>query len=368
MISSFPLQQQTQFDRHTFRGDLPEGWEVELYQNRALIGFQQSRPDGLYEFNNVPLVFGLNEFRLVFYGPQGQRREETARFNIAESLTPAGRALLPRRRQRPARLDAPRPARPRLRHFAPLHRVARPLLGRARSRRPPRLRAPRPARILRRALRGRGTGGRSRRRGSRRAAPLQTRLGPLGITARYTGLADGFTSETFRPIYGEIRSRTSLRLDATIPAGRSSGIPAVIDFTEDRLASGQSVDHLTGRLSGFYRGFAVSHLLDWTFSRGGDRRAPRRLRDRRPPRQQVREELRSPGRAHLLGQARSEISSASLTAERVFPGVLRAGRSPAERRARADALSRRDSVGRAPSDSASTSTMRGRVDSRPRSR
>jgi hypothetical protein len=45
VLSSFPLDQQTQFDRNTFRGALPAGWEVELYQNRALIGFQQSRPD-----------------------------------------------------------------------------------------------------------------------------------------------------------------------------------------------------------------------------------------------------------------------------------------------------------------------------------
>ena len=90
LLSNFPLQRQTQADRHTFRGDLPQGWEVELYRNGALLGFQQFRPDGRYEFDNVELVFGLNVFRLVFYGPQGQRREESSRVNLAESLTPAG--------------------------------------------------------------------------------------------------------------------------------------------------------------------------------------------------------------------------------------------------------------------------------------
>jgi hypothetical protein len=90
LLSSFPLDRQSQFDRNTFRGDLPAGWDVELYQNGSLVAFQGARPDGLYEFRDVPLLFGLNVFRLVFYGPQGQRREESRSFNVADSLPAKG--------------------------------------------------------------------------------------------------------------------------------------------------------------------------------------------------------------------------------------------------------------------------------------
>lgn len=327
VLSNFPLHQQTQFDRHTFRGDLPQGWEVELYQNRALIGFQQSRPDGLYEFNNVPLVFGLNEFRLVFYGPQGQRREESARFNIAESLTPPGELYYrvvandPRGSTRRGQLDLDFGISRRFTASLDLSSVelehdVRHDYGRL------------GVRGYSDAIFGDAEIVVDRAGGFAASGAVQTRLGPLGITARYTGLGNGFTSEAFLQTYGEIRSRASVRLDATIPAGRSSGIPAVIDFTEDRLASGQSVDHLTGRLSGFYRGFAVSHLLDWTFSRG-DRPL---LQDSAIGDLLVSKFVKGYGlRGELIYSLKpeSEISSVSLTAERVFPsyyatvGVLR---------------------------------------------
>ena len=75
-VSSFPLGRSQEFDRTTLRGALPLGWEVELYRNKVLLEFQLSRDDGRYEFLDVPLLFGRNSFRLVFYGPEGQRREE----------------------------------------------------------------------------------------------------------------------------------------------------------------------------------------------------------------------------------------------------------------------------------------------------
>ncbi len=90
VLSRFPLRQPTEFDRTTLRGDLPQGWEVELYRNQSLLEFQRSRPDGQYEFPNLPLLFGLNLFRLVFHGPQGQRREEIERFYVGTDLIPPG--------------------------------------------------------------------------------------------------------------------------------------------------------------------------------------------------------------------------------------------------------------------------------------
>jgi cell division septation protein DedD len=89
-ISSFPLLRPTEFDRVTLRGDLPLGWEVELFRNEVLLDFQLARPDGLYEFVDVPLVYGLNVVRLAFHGPQGQKREELQRLLVGSGLVRPG--------------------------------------------------------------------------------------------------------------------------------------------------------------------------------------------------------------------------------------------------------------------------------------
>ena len=89
-LSNFPLTRQEQFDSQTFIGDLPPGWQVELYRNNTLIRFQQQGIEGQYRFESVPLLFGSNYFRLVFYGPQGQIREQEEFFEVGQSLTKKG--------------------------------------------------------------------------------------------------------------------------------------------------------------------------------------------------------------------------------------------------------------------------------------
>ncbi len=89
-LDNFPVAYRTRFATRTFRGELPAGWSVEFFQNGGLVGFQRSRPDGRYEFPEVPLRFGLNEFRLVFHGPQGQERDERIRLDIAQDQPPPG--------------------------------------------------------------------------------------------------------------------------------------------------------------------------------------------------------------------------------------------------------------------------------------
>ncbi|MCK4674349.1 MAG: carboxypeptidase regulatory-like domain-containing protein, partial [Gammaproteobacteria bacterium] len=90
LISSFPLNQQAEYDRHRFTGNLLPGWEVELYHNDRLIGYQSSPVEGQYDFDDIPILFGRNYFRLVFYGPQGQVREQEEVFELGESLTKKG--------------------------------------------------------------------------------------------------------------------------------------------------------------------------------------------------------------------------------------------------------------------------------------
>ncbi len=61
---------------YTFRDALPLGWEVELYRNGELLGYQNRTDDGYFEFADIPLLLGKNKFKLVFYGPQGQVKEK----------------------------------------------------------------------------------------------------------------------------------------------------------------------------------------------------------------------------------------------------------------------------------------------------
>ncbi|WGM31852.1 hypothetical protein [Brevundimonas sp. NIBR11] len=72
------------------RGELPLGEDVELYVNEVLQATQASATQGWYEFLDVPLTFGLNTIRLVFYGPQGQTREQVRRVNFGTGQVAAG--------------------------------------------------------------------------------------------------------------------------------------------------------------------------------------------------------------------------------------------------------------------------------------
>src|SRR5512143_4110839 len=75
-LGNAPLTQASEFDRHRFAGLLEPGWEVELYRNGALLAYQGADVAETYEFDDVALDYGVNEFKLRFYGPQGQERVE----------------------------------------------------------------------------------------------------------------------------------------------------------------------------------------------------------------------------------------------------------------------------------------------------
>lgn len=63
-------------DKTGFSGTAPPGWDVELYRNDILLGFRTVGEDGFYLFDNIPLFTGENKFRVLFYGLQGEIREE----------------------------------------------------------------------------------------------------------------------------------------------------------------------------------------------------------------------------------------------------------------------------------------------------
>lgn len=83
-ITNAPIDSASLFDAIDLRGELPEGYEVELYRNDVLIGSTRTPVNGQYEFLQVPVDFGTNVFRLVFFGPQGQRYEDVRRISVGD--------------------------------------------------------------------------------------------------------------------------------------------------------------------------------------------------------------------------------------------------------------------------------------------
>lgn len=83
-----PLSRPDNFDRTSFRGELPDGWDAELYRNDQLIGYFQSRGDGRYEFLDVPLLYGQNRLEVVLYGPQGQIRRDIRMIPVGANSIP----------------------------------------------------------------------------------------------------------------------------------------------------------------------------------------------------------------------------------------------------------------------------------------
>jgi hypothetical protein len=90
VFGNIPIDRGSVFERIDLRGELPIGYEVELYRNDVLIGSVDHPVDGRYEFPQVPLEYGLNVLRLVFYGPHGERREEVRQINAGEERLPKG--------------------------------------------------------------------------------------------------------------------------------------------------------------------------------------------------------------------------------------------------------------------------------------
>jgi hypothetical protein len=87
-VTNRPVGRPDSFDRTNFRGELPSGWEAELYRNDQLIGYMQSRGDGRYEFLDVPLNYGQNRFEIILYGPQGQVRRDLQMIPVGPDSIP----------------------------------------------------------------------------------------------------------------------------------------------------------------------------------------------------------------------------------------------------------------------------------------
>jgi hypothetical protein len=93
-FSTAPLEQASIFETIDLRGELPIGFDVELYVNDVLRSGQRAPVQGRYEFLDVPLVRGLNAIRIVSYGPQGERAEQVRVLNVSGGQLPKGEVTL----------------------------------------------------------------------------------------------------------------------------------------------------------------------------------------------------------------------------------------------------------------------------------
>ena len=91
ILTNRPLTAKTAFDHTTIEGDLPSGWEAELYRNGELLAFAKADASQRYVFDNVQLLYGENRIKVLLYGPQGQIKERDETLNVGNDDVPAGK-------------------------------------------------------------------------------------------------------------------------------------------------------------------------------------------------------------------------------------------------------------------------------------
>jgi hypothetical protein len=258
-VSNRPLTQPTAFDFQTLQGNLPPGWDVELYYNDALIGFQRSRPDGLYTFENEPLLYGENDFRLVFHGPLGQLRVERQIYYLEDSIPQPGEFYY----SFADHLDSEEQTHLEaqfdwglVNHLAANGGVVEtPVAGDQQRYANVGLRAYWQAFILTGDLIEMQDGG------SLVEAGLKTRIDGFSFDLSHAQLND-FTSETFLPSGDPVRMRDTIKIGGMIPLVYLV-LPVTLEGTRDHLESGDDNLYATGRVSAYLYSTALTNELRW---------------------------------------------------------------------------------------------------------
>ena len=91
VVTNRPLSARAAFDRTRFEGDLPSGWEAEIYRNGELLAFAKSNSSQRYVFEDVQLLYGENQIQIILYGPQGQMRTREEVLNVGQDNVPKGK-------------------------------------------------------------------------------------------------------------------------------------------------------------------------------------------------------------------------------------------------------------------------------------
>ena len=267
-LSNRPITQPTSFDRHTLRGDLPPGWDVELYFNEALVGFQTSRADGRYSFDDQPLAYGPNEFRLVFHGPLGQQRVERQNFLLEQSSTRPGEFYYNLAQHR----DGAGQSRSVAQFEWGLNKY---LAGTGGFVRLPGMADSNSAdgqlytnlglRAFWQSFIFSSDFVRSPNGGWLNESGLKTRVGSVAMSYSHTLLRD-FSSELFSLSGDPLRTRDKVRLDGSIPAGFLPRLPVTLDLRREQFQSGSTNLALTGRVAAYVNRTSISNQLTWQIS------------------------------------------------------------------------------------------------------
>lgn len=268
LVSNRPLGLPTSYRSQTLRGELPPGWDVTLYINDALIAFQQARDDGLYEFPDLPLVYGGNDFRLVFNGPLGQTREERQSFRHDQTLTAPGKLLYTIATQR---ADDGSTRQMLQADFGASKNVS--------------LRAGGLYIDDGSTERGYANAGvhaavlgsminidhvREIGRGSLTEVGIRTSLGGMSVDLHRVWLND-FHSEFFSWGIDPLEVRDEIRIVGPIRVGQRFNFPVALHVRRERYASGRRALEVQQRLSFTVSGVSVTNLLDLRNITGPDR-------------------------------------------------------------------------------------------------
>ncbi|GAA4031634.1 hypothetical protein GCM10022281_08990 [Sphingomonas rosea] len=90
VVTNRPLFKAVAFDRTQFSGELPPGWDAELYRNGELVAFAAGQSDGRYNFADIALSYGDNRFEILTYGPQGQVKSRIETVTVGPDAVPPG--------------------------------------------------------------------------------------------------------------------------------------------------------------------------------------------------------------------------------------------------------------------------------------
>src|SRR5450830_1954955 len=274
LVSNHVLDQPVGFERHSLDGELPQGWDVELFYNGALIAMQQGGADGRYHFDELPLAYGTNEFRLVFHGPLGQLRSERRSVLLDQSALAPGTLSYLAALQRDANSDG------RLRALARFDAgIHRHLSASAALVRLPGDALAAPAGYVDLGLHAwwaNLAGGASVIRASDGG-----RLGELSFKTRLDGwslgashaVLDHFSSDIYRPVADPVKGRDEVRIDGVPGVGNTAPadaapVPALLfpvsfQLRRDTLVSRRQLLDAQLRLAFFRQGTAVSNQLRW---------------------------------------------------------------------------------------------------------
>jgi hypothetical protein len=284
-ISSFPISQRSEFDRINLRGTLAVGWEVELYRNEVLIASQVTPDaDGRFDFRNVPLLYGNNILRLVFYGPQGQKRQSVRRIRVGKEQTRPGKhsfrfaANLQDEDLFQVRNNTGNDkTKGKARWFGEYEHGINNIFSVAGNIASLPLESVDERRNyatlgLRASLFGtfsRLDVTRDDQGGTALQMATLTDISGVNLLIRH-GQFFNFVSEQVQSFSDPLESRSSVRLDGTIPAGGLPRIPVSITGEMERRESGRTEVDLSNRLSMAVRGVSFSHTLNWFLNRGGN--------------------------------------------------------------------------------------------------